>query len=225
MAPQFKWFAASPQTDYLWRALTDGTVEKMSGGRIPRMTPQQAAGLIGSFLIETGRKALNPLDVIEKGTGKGRGMAQYTGVRRGPYERALQAARAQGKDPNSIQWQLQYMVEEYMGKHDPAPGRSLIGWTRVFEQAPRKGTPQSFAEYYTGSAAEGRGYFRPGVPHTDRRMQAAQEVFNYYYKPAQPQTLKVGDKQRDMQVAPRPNPLQMIQQGIQGAVKQLNPFD
>ncbi|MCP9876033.1 hypothetical protein KBZ17_05330 [Cyanobium sp. A2C-AMD] len=188
------------------------------------MSPQQAAGLLGSFLIETGRKALNPLDVIEKVAGKGRGLAQYTGPRRQAYDRAAAAAKAQGKDINSPQWQLQYFAEEYTGKHDPAPGRSLIGWTRVFEQAPKKGTPQDFARYYTGSAAEGSGYFRPGTPHADRRMQAAQEVFSHYYNPKPPTALKVEDA-RQMNVDNRPNPVQMIQQGIKGAMDMVNPFD
>ncbi len=224
MAPQNRWFAASRSTDYLWRALTDGTVERLSGGRIPKMTPQQAAGLLGSFIIETGRKTLDPLDVIEKVAGKGRGLAQYTGPRRQAYDRAAAAAKAQGKDINSPQWQLQYFIEEYTGRHDPAPGRSLIGWTRVFETAPKKGTPQDFARYYTGSAAEGKGYFRPGVPHTDRRQQAAQEVFNHYYQPEPPKTMKVQEA-RQMNVDNRPNPVQMLQQGIKGAVDLLNPFD
>jgi hypothetical protein len=94
----------------------------------------------------------------------------------------------------------------------------------VFETAPKKGTPQDFARYYTGSAAEGKGYFRPGVPHTDRRQQAAQEVFNHYYQPEPPKTMKVQEA-RQMNVDNRPNPVQMLQQGIKGAVDLLNPFD
>jgi hypothetical protein len=175
MAPQNRWFSASQNTDYIYKALTDGTVTNLTGGKIPKMNAQQAAGLIGSWLIETGRKDLSNLDVVEKGSGRGRGLSQYTGVRRGPYDQAVAAARAAGKDPNSAQWQIEYFAKEYLN-------RDLIGWTQVFERMPNnlKG-PGEYAAYFTGSAKEGKGYFRPGVPHTDRRMQAANEVYKHYY--------------------------------------------
>ncbi|AGF91066.1 hypothetical protein SXHG_00044, partial [Synechococcus phage MRHenn-2013a] len=177
MAPQNKWFAASPNTDYIYKALTDGTVAKLTGGRIPTMNAAQAAGLVGSWLIETGRKDLRNLDVVEAGTGRGRGLSQYTGVRRTPYDKAVKQARAAGQDPNSAQWQIKYFAQEYMNK-------DLIGWTKVFEKMPKNlKTPGEYAKYFTGSAAEGKGYFRPGVPHTDRRMQAADEVFRHYAAP------------------------------------------
>lgn len=177
MAPRTnKWFAATPNTDYIFKSLTDGTVTKLSGGRIPKMTPAQAAGLVGSWVIETGRRGLDNLDVIEAGSARGRGLSQYTGVRRTPYDQAAAAAKASGRDPNSAQWQLEYFAKEYMN-------RDLIGWTRVFEKMPKVGSPAEFAKYFTGSAASGTGYFRPGTPHWDRRMQAAQEVFQHYAAP------------------------------------------
>jgi hypothetical protein len=171
--PANKWFAASPNTDYIFKALTDGTVNKLSNGRIPKMNAQQAAGLIGSWVIETGRKDLGRLDVVEAGSGRGRGLSQYTGVRRVPYDQAASAARTAGKDPNSAQWQLEYFAKEYLN-------RDLIGWTQVFEKMPKVGTPETFARYFTGSAQEGKGYFRPGTPHQDRRNQAASEVYRHY---------------------------------------------
>lgn len=174
MAPKTgRWFAATPNTDYIFKALTDGTVSKMTANRIPKMTPSQAAGLVGSWIIETGRPGLQNLDVVEQGSGRGRGLSQYTGVRRGPYDQAVSAARAAGKDPNSAQWQLEYFAKEYLNK-------DLIGWTKVFENAPKSGSPADYAKYYTGSAQQGSGYFRPGTPHWDRRMQAAMEVFKHY---------------------------------------------
>lgn len=191
MAPQNRWFAASPNTDYIFKSLTDGTVTKMTGGRIPQMNPTQAAGLIGSWVIETGRKDLTNLDVVEAGSGRGRGLSQYTGVRRTPYDQAAAAARAAGKDPNSAQWQLEYFAKEYMN-------RDLIGWTRVFENMPKNlKSAGEYAKYFTGSAAEGKGYFRPGTPHTDRRMQAAQEVLKHYTapKPQSPTQTQSGPSQ------------------------------
>ena len=166
---------ASPNINYLFGALTTDKITKMSGGRIPKMTKEQ-----GSWIIETGNPTLSNLDVVEKGSGAGRGLSQYTGPRRQAYDAARAQAIAAGQNPNSAQWQLQYFVNEYSGKHDPAPGKSLIGWTRVFENAPAKGSAADFAQYYTGSAASGSGYFRPGVPHTESRADAASQVMRLY---------------------------------------------
>jgi hypothetical protein len=92
---------------------------------------------------------------------------------------------ARGENVNSAQWQARYFAQEYAGLHDK--GGSLIGWTRVFESAPAKGTAAFFAQYFTGSAAQGKGYFRPGVPHTESRQHAANQVLNLFSQPAQAQ--------------------------------------
>lgn len=98
-------------------------------------------------------------------------MSQYTGVRRGPYERARAAALARGEDVNSAQWQLQYFVEEYIGLHDSRG--SLIGWTRAFERFVPMGLAAA-VRYLTVT------YFRPSKPHMERRIQAAEEVLRHY---------------------------------------------
>jgi hypothetical protein len=101
---------------------------------------------------------------------------QYTAVRRIAYDKARSTALTSGIDPNSNRWQQQYFAEEYAGLHDPSQG-SLIGWTRIFENRPPNMTPAQAAEYWTGSAASRTGYFRPGVPHLDRRQAEAQRVW------------------------------------------------
>lgn len=216
----------SKDMDYLFGALTSGVAQVLSDGKIPQMSPEQASGLLGSWIVETGKADLTGLDVVERGNNNaGRGLSQYTGVRRKPYDRAREKAIAQGKDPNSAQWQLQYFVEEYSGKHDPTPGRSLIGWTKQFEKAPKAGTPEGFASYYTGSAAEGKGYFRPGIPHTDKRQDAARQVYQLYAGPdtssKAPTSLSKGSLQQKMtnvlKTAPKP-----IQEAAKPAIHTLS---
>lgn len=187
MAPR-NYFAVtrSAELETAWTYLTSGQAAKDSGGKLPKFTPQQAAGLIGSWIVETGRPNLKGLDVVEKGAGLGRGLSQYTGERRIAYDRARASALKTGQDPNSIQWQLKYFVQEYMGKHDLKPGASLSGWTRVFENSPAKGSPEFFAKYFTGSAATGTGYFRPSEPHLDRRQNAANQVYKLFSSPPPP---------------------------------------
>jgi hypothetical protein len=176
----------SPEMEYLWKFLTSDQVTKASKGKIPKMTREQAAGQLGSWVVETGKANLTGLDVVEKGSGAGRGLSQYTGTRRVAYDKARSASLARGENPNSAQWQARYFAQEYVGQHDIG-GRSNIGWTRIFENAPAKGSPAFFADYFTGSEAEKRGYFRPGDPHLKSRQNAAEQVLKLFSQPAQAQ--------------------------------------
>jgi len=147
------------------------------------MTAEQAAGWLGSWIVESGKVDLKNTDVIEKGAGAGRGIGQYTGVRRTAYDKARTAAINNGENPNSIQWQMKYFVQEYLGKHDINKA-SNVGWTRIFENRPAKGSAAFFSQYFTGSEASGKGYFRPRIPHQDMRNDAAQQLFKLYQTPA-----------------------------------------
>lgn len=191
---------------FLFGALTGDMIEKLSGGKIKKMTPQQAAGLIGSWVVETGKPGLQNLDVVERGRGLGRGISQYTGARRSAYDRARQNALARGENPNTAQWQLKYFIDEYTGKHDPRPGASLIGYTRVLESAPKTLNPAQAAQYYTGSAAAGKGYFRPSEPHVERRAAAAQQIFNALSAPPKPAAPPAPQGDTWFRLPPLPNP-------------------
>ena len=151
-------------------------VTEASLGVIKPLSPKEACGFLGCMVIETGEPELENLDVIEAGSGAGRGAMQYTGVRRTAYDAARLQAIAEGIDPNSNGWQQLYFAEEYAGLHDPPEG-SLIGWTRVFEDRPHGMDPAGAAAYWTGSAAAAEGYFRPGTPHTERRQAEALRVW------------------------------------------------
>ena len=175
-------FKRNNNTDYLFYTLTSPKISQISGGKIPQMTPAQAAGLIGSWIVETGDPTLMNLDVIERQARAGRGLSQYTAARRVPYDRAAAQAQQAGQDINSAQWQLQYFADEYAGKYDQN-GRSLSGWTGVFGSLPQNLSPGDYADYITGSFDEQRGYFRPSVPHTDRRKRWAESVFGAYNNP------------------------------------------
>ncbi len=160
-----------------WLAYFTGpAVTAGSNGRIEPLTAAEACGMIGSMIVEVGELYLDELDKIEYVARAGRGVMQWTGVRRTAYDNAREQAITAGIDPNTNDWQQQFFGEEYAGLHDPPQG-SLIAWTRIFEDRPAGMDPEQAADYWTGSAAERRGYFRPGVPHTDRRMEQARRLW------------------------------------------------
>jgi hypothetical protein len=168
----------SPQIARTLKLLTDGTMSKWSNGRIPKLTRDQAIGFTANLIQETGSADLSNLDVVEGGSGAGRGAGQFTGVRRTAYDQW--ASRYPNR--NNPDAQLQYMAKEYRGDYDPN-GNSLVGYTQSFERAPTKGTPQEQAVYFS------RNYFRPGEPHEDRRANYAQQL-NQAYPIAAPMSIK-----------------------------------
>jgi hypothetical protein len=176
--------------------LTGPDVETASKGHIRRLTAAEACGFIGCMVVETGNPDLAQLDVLEAGSGAGRGAMQYTGARRLAYDRARAGADAQGIDTTSNEWQQQYFAEEYAGLHDPPEG-SLIGWSRVFQQRPAGMNAAEAAAYWTGSAAAGTGYFRPAVPHLQRRQQEASRLWGL---------LKAAELQRSGSLTARTRP-------------------
>ena len=154
----------------------DGIVDR-SGGVLQPMTPEGASGLIGGWMVETGSDDLSNLDVVERNNnGAGRGISQFSHARRGPYDAARDAAIKAGVDPNSIDFQLGYAVDEYTGKHD-SNGQSLIGWTDSFENHGQSTDVSGAATGFTND------YFRPSTPHMDRRIDAAQTVYNQMTAP------------------------------------------
>ena len=147
----------------------DGIVDR-SGGSLQSMTPEAASGLIGNWVVETGSPDLTNLDVVERNNNQaGRGLSQWSHSRRGPYDAARDAAIKAGVDPNSMDFQLGYFVDEYTGKHD-GDGGSLIGWTESVEN---HGQSDNLTAATTGFQND---YFRPTTPHQQRRIQAAQRV-------------------------------------------------
>ena len=168
-------YKPTPQLGAIYKHFTSQEAVKASGGRLRApLTPEAAAGLLANFIVETGSPGLNPLDVVERGNNNaGRGLSQYTGPRRDAYDLARKEAIKQGIDPNTPQWQLGYFWREYKGDFDKMAGGSLIGWTRTFENIPKNLNPAQYAKYFQDK------YFRPGTPHTERRMQTAKELHQY----------------------------------------------
>lgn len=149
--------------------LTGDQITERSGGTLQPMTPEAASGLIGNWMVETGSNDLTNLDVVEEDNNQaGRGISQFSHSRRGPYDAARDAAINAGVDPNSMEFQLGYAIDEYTGKHDT--NGSLSGWTKAFET---HGQSDDLIGATTGFQND---YFRPSTPHQERRIEAAKRV-------------------------------------------------
>jgi len=155
---------------YEW--LTGEGIEKYTGGKLTRLSPAGASALLGNWTVETGKRQLEELDVVEKGNNQaGRGISQFSHSRRGPYDIARQKTLDAGGDPNTMKWQLEYFADEYTGKYDPAPGKSLSGWTDALR---KHGSGDNVRDAAIGFR---QSYFRPTTPHDDRRIQNSQEIY------------------------------------------------
>ena len=187
----------------------DGIVDR-SGGSIQPMTPEAASGLIGGWMVETGSDDLSNLDVVERNNNQaGRGISQFSHSRRGPYDAARDAAINAGVDPNSMDFQLGYAVDEYTGKHD-GDGGSLIGWTDSFENHGQSTDVASAATGFTND------YFRPSKPHLDRRIEAAERVHAQMTAPQPVQAPEVPTQPAPGMMtisAPKPKPTPKFQTG------------
>ena len=193
----------SPNIQYAYDYLTGDQIVEATDGRVQPMTPEGASGLIGGWIVETGSEDLSDLDVIEKKARKGRGMSQYTDTRRIPYDAARLKAIDQGIDPNSIEWQMDYAIDEYMGKHDGPSGNSLSGWTRAMENFGQYDDVTKAATGFTVGIDGKEGYFRPSKPHVDRRIEAAQRVYSYMTRPQALQTLNEIRSRFDAAIPPQ----------------------
>ena len=154
-----------------FQILTTDKIKQMSGGKIQPMSSEAAMGLIANWRHETGDQWLKKLDIVELDGGAGRGLSQSTGPRRVAYNAAAAQAKAAGIDLNSVEFQMQFFVDEYTGKYDHlAGGRSLIGYSKVLENMPRSGTTEQYARYFSNQ------YFRPSKPHMPRRLELTKDL-------------------------------------------------
>ena len=159
-----------------------------------------AASWLGQAVVETGKQNLEQLDVVEKGSGAGRGMFQYTGDRRHPYDRARGQALNQGKDVNDINWQIDYALNQDNPAMDLDRMRNaLTDKNQNYKFEPRWGTASGYSPTgvpYGNKFSDANGlmnaygddrvggytralsgeYTRPGKPHMDRRLEASKRI-------------------------------------------------
>ena len=165
--------APPDNVQYAYDWLTGDGLSDYTDGKLQPMSAAGAAGILGNWVTETGDPTLTNLDVIEEKARAGRGMSQYTGARRGPYDAWRESVIAEGGDPNAMDAQLKYFADEYLGKYDPAPGKSLVGYTNSLDELGGMDA--------TAAATHLQGdFFRPSKPHLDKRIHYANEIYDRF---------------------------------------------
>lgn len=123
-------------------------------------TEEQASGLIGNFMWES--SGLNPRAVGD--SGQARGIAQWHPDR---YAGLLELSQQSGKDPNTVEAQLDWVIEE-LNTTEASAGDRIRNATSAAQAA------LICMTYYERPLPESRG----GQPHAGDRQRYAISVFN-----------------------------------------------
>lgn len=122
-------------------------------------TKAQTAGLIGNFVVESGRDPINPA-AVQYGGGPGRGLAQWEGSRRTDL---YNYANSKGKAWSNLQLQLDFIWHELTGKERNAYNK-LKATTTISAAA------VAVRQYYE----------RPSVHADQARINAANSIHSRY---------------------------------------------
>ena len=118
-------------------------------------TREQAAGIIGNLIVESGGE-INPEAVGDNGNAFG--IAQWNGPRMRAFK---QWASANNKPEDSIETQLEYLVLELNSTE-----------SRAKFELQKATTAEEAALIFS------KWFERPGVPHNERRVAAANKIFD-----------------------------------------------
>jgi hypothetical protein len=117
------------------------------------LTPEQASGVVGNLMRESGLQS----DIEERGGGGGYGLAQWTGSRRRDLE---QFAAQRGKSPGDFDTQYQFLLHELRGSE-----------SRALSTLRQARTPEEAAFVFD------RDFERSGVKAMGERTANARAVF------------------------------------------------
>jgi hypothetical protein len=135
------------------------------------MSKEQAAAMVGHLKVESDNFQADTEYAPNAYGTKGRGHLQWTdlgtsGGRRTNFENY---AKSKGLSPTSFEANSQFLLSELQGNHGNhwTNGGSFKGFLQT-------------TNINDASAYLQNNYIRPGVPHTDRRLQGAQIAFNNF---------------------------------------------
>ena len=131
------------------------------------------AGILANISVETG-DTYNPFEQEKGNSKKGYGLFQLTGKRK-DYNNWMKENNFDEQTVDNIPMQLEYMHETIYGNElmGTKKGREIGGGTASkLQKSFLEGTPESIALSFS------KAWEKPGIPHNDRRVKKATELFN-----------------------------------------------
>ena len=131
------------------------------------------AGILANIAVETGN-TYNPFEQEKGNSKKGYGLFQLTGKRK-DYNNWMKENNFNEQTVDNIPMQLEYMHETIYGNElmGTKKGREIGGGTASkLQQSFATGTPEEIALSFSNE------WEKPGIPHNDRRVKKATELFN-----------------------------------------------
>lgn len=138
-----------------------------------RLTPHQAAGVMGNLAHESGWfKQMQEIKPTVPGSRGGFGWAQWTGPRRKAFE---QWTRQNKLDPYSDEANFGFLKHELLTSERPA-----------LEKLRKAKDPYQATQFFMGKVGDVTGFERPGIPHFGSRKVRAEKILSAYQsgKPA-----------------------------------------
>ncbi len=144
----------------------------------PWMTPERAAGVVGSMAIES----RNFQTGVQDGGGPGRGWMQWElagngGSGRGNQLQNYMRNTGYGYDPRTGQYDYGNYDANYGFFRQEANTPLFSRWLDPLRAT---STAAEAARDFTGSSDSGTGYLRPSIPHTERRIGEADATFDLW---------------------------------------------
>ncbi|OYX41664.1 hypothetical protein B7Y94_04670 [Candidatus Saccharibacteria bacterium 32-49-12] len=138
------------------------------------MSIAQAAGVAGNLVVESGDQNINPAAEEFPGEDRGgKGVVQWTAARWRGQDGLRAFAEHKGTPWQDMNTQMEFILWE-VGKGAAWDGKPGGAERRGWEATLNETTPAAAAETWM------LRYERPGVPHLDRRISAAERIFSEY---------------------------------------------
>ena len=138
------------------------------------MSLEQAAGVAGNLVVESASETINPAAEEFPGQDRGgKGVVQWTGVRWRGTNGLRAFAEYKKTDWTDMNTQMEFILWE-VGKgaawNGKPGGEERRGWQATIQET----TPSAAAETWMLT------YERPGTPHLDRRIAAANRIYQQF---------------------------------------------
>jgi hypothetical protein len=166
---------------------------------------EAAAGIMGNIDVETGGSY--NYQQKQKGGGKGYGLFQFDFMNK-YYQDYLQ----KNKLEDSANTQIDYMYDTIYGNEAMFSTKDKKALREALESGNVEQSTKGFQDIFEN----------PGVPHEDRRMKSAQDIYNKYNKPTEETSMMAPTNMKQQRVM---NTRKMISKEVAKDFNILNVMD